>query len=223
MLTVRQTCMYICCCSFILLLAHLLSVLVHNKVVWVEKETSFFNSETSYFLHWSILFNFVLVNNNLKMHAEHLLYLFVIILMLNTIPITWVMVSLIIQNNPTSELWLLWQACYMPYTKYNSFWLLSLRFYSRIWFPKGFPSRDADMLTETPVTSWTSLVQTGHGNKSCISAADHFPSLVFWKSSLYSFRHFRDLSTNQYPTSSGTAAANVSFSGGSFPRHAQRR
>jgi len=38
------------------------------------------------------------------MHAERLLYLFVIIHMLNTILITLVMVSLIIQNAPTLAL-----------------------------------------------------------------------------------------------------------------------
>lgn len=196
---------------------------VCNKVVWVEEGTSFFSSETSYFLHWSILFNFVLVNNNLKMHAVHLLYFLLIILTLNTVLITWVMVSLIIWNAPTSELWLLWQTCYTLYTKYNSFWLLSLRFYSIIWFPIGFPSWDADMLREKPITSWTSLVQTGYWNKLCIGAVDHFPSLVFRKSSLYNLRHFRDLSTNQYCTSSGTAAAIFSFLGGSFTRHAWRQ
>lgn len=101
--------------------------------------------------------NFVLVNNNLKIPAKHLPFS-------NNSYDEHHCNHLIIQNAPTSEPWLLWQICFVPYMKCKSFWLLSLRFYSRIRFPIGFPSGD-----EKSVTSWTLLLQSGHWNKLHIS------------------------------------------------------
>lgn len=97
--------------------------------------------------------NFVLVNFNLKMPAEHLPFC-------NNYYDEHHCNHLINHNAPTLRPWLLWHICFVPYMKYKSLWLLSLRFYSRIWFSIGFPSWD-----ETSVTSWILLLKSVHWSK----------------------------------------------------------
>lgn len=160
--------------------------------------------------------NSVLVNNNLKMPAEHLPF--------SNNSLWWI--ALQSPNYPqcSNIRALLWQICFVPYMKYKSFWLLSLRFYSRIWFPIVFPSWD-----EKSVTSWTLQLQSGHRRKLHSSITKRsLAEPCISKSVLNNFTYVRDLSNIQYWTFSGIVAVTSLFLGEdwqgmpehySFPEH----
>lgn len=109
---------------------------------------------------------------------------------------------------PTSKPWFLWKIWFVPYMKHKSFWLLFLRFYSKI-FLIVFPSWD-----QKSVTSWTLLLRSGHWSKLHSSITQRSLSEpCISRVVLYNFRYVRDLSNIQYCIFSGIVAVNISFLG----------